>query len=209
METTLHDYCTHFSIGDMYEVGAESGRYYCLNVPLRDGIDDQSKYWWLLHAHFPPVFSLSINLFYLVLSIVGPGVLKDEWPSEGPRTPGICMQYSMCLCIFIYLLIFLGRRLLVFISHSAVSDTLRKFRTSVWFCGLPLSWATCSLNPLFLFVPCLPIPLGCQVAHLWPSPRLQAPFPASHQPGGGLLPTHMHRASGNAVSTSLRGLAWA
>lgn len=35
---------TRFPIGDMYEVGAESGRYYCLNVPLRDGIDDQSKY---------------------------------------------------------------------------------------------------------------------------------------------------------------------
>lgn len=35
---------SHFPIGDMYEVGAESGRYYCLNVPLRDGIDDQSKY---------------------------------------------------------------------------------------------------------------------------------------------------------------------
>lgn len=31
-------------VGDMYEVGAESGRYYCLNVPLRDGIDDQSEY---------------------------------------------------------------------------------------------------------------------------------------------------------------------
>lgn len=31
------------SAGDMYEVGAESGRYYCLNVPLRDGIDDQSE----------------------------------------------------------------------------------------------------------------------------------------------------------------------
>lgn len=31
-----------FPAGDMYEVGAESGRYYCLNVPLRDGIDDQS-----------------------------------------------------------------------------------------------------------------------------------------------------------------------
>lgn len=30
-------------VGDMYEVGAESGRYYCLNVPLRDGIDDQSR----------------------------------------------------------------------------------------------------------------------------------------------------------------------
>lgn len=35
---------SRFPTGDMYEVGAESGRYYCLNVPLRDGIDDQSKY---------------------------------------------------------------------------------------------------------------------------------------------------------------------
>ncbi len=33
-----------FAAGDMYEVGAESGRYYCLNVPLRDGIDDQSEF---------------------------------------------------------------------------------------------------------------------------------------------------------------------
>lgn len=31
-----------------------------------------------------PFSSLSINLFCLVLSIVGPGFLKDEWPSEGP-----------------------------------------------------------------------------------------------------------------------------
>ena len=29
--------------GDMYEVGAEKGKYYSLNVPLKDGIDDQSK----------------------------------------------------------------------------------------------------------------------------------------------------------------------
>ena len=28
--------------GDMYELGAESGRYYSLNVPLKEGIDDQS-----------------------------------------------------------------------------------------------------------------------------------------------------------------------
>lgn len=26
----------------MYEIGAESGRYYSLNVPLKEGIDDQS-----------------------------------------------------------------------------------------------------------------------------------------------------------------------
>ena len=29
--------------GDMYEVGAESGRYYSVNVPLLTGIDDASK----------------------------------------------------------------------------------------------------------------------------------------------------------------------
>lgn len=26
----------------MYEIGAENGRYYSLNVPLKEGIDDQS-----------------------------------------------------------------------------------------------------------------------------------------------------------------------
>ena len=40
----------------------------------------------------------------------------------------------------------------------------------VWFLGLPLSWAICSLNPLFPFVPCLPIPLGCQVPIFGPLP---------------------------------------
>ena len=32
-----------FLTGDMYEIGADSGRYYSLNVPLREGIDDPSK----------------------------------------------------------------------------------------------------------------------------------------------------------------------
>lgn len=31
------------STGDMYEVGADKGKYYSVNVPLKDGIDDQSK----------------------------------------------------------------------------------------------------------------------------------------------------------------------
>ncbi|OBS65395.1 hypothetical protein A6R68_06058 [Neotoma lepida] len=44
--------------GDMYEVGAESGRYYCLNVPLRDGIDDQS------YKHlFQPVISQVVDFY--------------------------------------------------------------------------------------------------------------------------------------------------
>lgn len=29
--------------GDMYEVGAGKGKYYSLNVPLKDGIDDEGK----------------------------------------------------------------------------------------------------------------------------------------------------------------------
>lgn len=45
MTVSFHKYGNYFfpGTGDMYEVGAESGRYYCLNVPLRDGIDDQSE----------------------------------------------------------------------------------------------------------------------------------------------------------------------
>jgi len=30
-----------FPAGDMFELGVENGRFYSLNVPLRDGIDDQ------------------------------------------------------------------------------------------------------------------------------------------------------------------------
>uniref|UniRef100_A0A8D0D173 Histone deacetylase 3 n=1 Tax=Sander lucioperca TaxID=283035 RepID=A0A8D0D173_SANLU len=46
MTVSFHKYGNYFfpGTGDMYEVGAESGRYYCLNVPLRDGIDDQSEF---------------------------------------------------------------------------------------------------------------------------------------------------------------------
>ena len=30
-------------LGDMYEIGANSGKYYTVNVPLKEGIDDTSK----------------------------------------------------------------------------------------------------------------------------------------------------------------------
>ena len=30
--------------GDMYENGVDNGRYYSVNVPLRDGIDDHGKF---------------------------------------------------------------------------------------------------------------------------------------------------------------------
>lgn len=77
----------HFSLGDMYEVGAESGRYYCLNVPLRDGIDDQSKC-SSLPSCSRGLFPLSISSsawYYLLLDQVNG--LKD-------------CEFSLCIHIF-------------------------------------------------------------------------------------------------------------
>lgn len=44
MTVSFHKYgnCFFPGTGDMYEIGAESGRYYSVNVPLKEGIDDQS-----------------------------------------------------------------------------------------------------------------------------------------------------------------------
>ncbi|XP_071952749.1 histone deacetylase 3-like isoform X2 [Antedon mediterranea] len=42
MTVSFHKYGNQFfpGTGDMYEIGMESGRYYSVNVPLKDGIDD-------------------------------------------------------------------------------------------------------------------------------------------------------------------------
>lgn len=44
MTVSFHKYGQFFfpGTGDMYELGDEKGRYYSLNVPLHDGIDDQT-----------------------------------------------------------------------------------------------------------------------------------------------------------------------
>lgn len=36
--------------GDMFEIGADSGRYYSLNIPLKEGMDDSSKYYVMYSA---------------------------------------------------------------------------------------------------------------------------------------------------------------
>lgn len=41
---TLSSDVRYIFTGDMFEIGADSGRYYSLNVPLREGIDDASKF---------------------------------------------------------------------------------------------------------------------------------------------------------------------
>ena len=42
MTVSFHKYGNNFypGTGDMYEIGAGSGRYYSINVPLKEGIDD-------------------------------------------------------------------------------------------------------------------------------------------------------------------------
>jgi acetoin utilization deacetylase AcuC-like enzyme len=43
MALSFHKFGDGFfpSTGDLHEVGVDRGKYYSLNVPLRDGIDDQ------------------------------------------------------------------------------------------------------------------------------------------------------------------------
>ncbi|KAB0791481.1 hypothetical protein PPYR_03281 [Photinus pyralis] len=60
MTVSFHKYGNYFfpGTGDMYEIGAESGRYYSVNVPLKEGIDDAS-YWQI----FKPVISHVMEFF--------------------------------------------------------------------------------------------------------------------------------------------------
>lgn len=46
MTVSFHKYGEKFfpGTGSMYEIGAESGRYYSINVPFKEGIDDQSYF---------------------------------------------------------------------------------------------------------------------------------------------------------------------
>ena len=37
----------------MFEIGADSGRYYSLNVPLREGIDDPSMFYFEYTLKYP------------------------------------------------------------------------------------------------------------------------------------------------------------
>ncbi|XP_033636337.1 histone deacetylase 3-like [Asterias rubens] len=66
MTVSFHKYGNHFfpGTGDMYEIGMESGRYYSINVPLKDGIDDQMYF-----GLFKPVIQ-SVMDFYRPSCIV-------------------------------------------------------------------------------------------------------------------------------------------
>jgi histone deacetylase 3 len=44
MTVSFHKYGNFFfpRTGDMYDIGVNRGRYYAVNVPLREGMDDES-----------------------------------------------------------------------------------------------------------------------------------------------------------------------
>uniref|UniRef100_A0A8D0W2M5 Histone deacetylase n=1 Tax=Sus scrofa TaxID=9823 RepID=A0A8D0W2M5_PIG len=109
MTVSFHKYGNYFfpGTGDMYEVGAESGRYYCLNVPLRDGIDDQS------YKHlFQPVINQVVDFYQPTCIVLQCGAdslgcdrlgcfnlsIRGHGP-EGRRKgrPGITVENLLCL----------------------------------------------------------------------------------------------------------------
>ncbi|KAK2158305.1 hypothetical protein LSH36_173g05060 [Paralvinella palmiformis] len=60
MTLSFHKYGNYFfpGTGDMYEMGAESGKYYSVNVPLREGIDDE------MYMHvFKPVMQSVLDFY--------------------------------------------------------------------------------------------------------------------------------------------------
>jgi acetoin utilization deacetylase AcuC-like enzyme len=44
MTVSFHRYGNYFfpGTGDMYDIGLGQGRYYSLNIPLREGMEDES-----------------------------------------------------------------------------------------------------------------------------------------------------------------------
>lgn len=60
MTLSFHKYGNHFfpGTGDMYENGVDKGRFYSVNVPLRDGIDDHGFF-----SVFKPIVNQVVDLY--------------------------------------------------------------------------------------------------------------------------------------------------
>lgn len=66
MTVSFHKYGNGFfpGTGDLYEIGKQEGKYFSVNVPLKDGIDDKSY-----HSLFKPIIS-DVMEFYRPTAIV-------------------------------------------------------------------------------------------------------------------------------------------
>ncbi|XP_050017947.1 histone deacetylase 1-like, partial [Alexandromys fortis] len=61
MTVSFHKYGQYFpGTGDLWDIGAGKGKYYAVNYPLRDGINDESY-----EAIFKPVMSKVVEMFQL------------------------------------------------------------------------------------------------------------------------------------------------
>ena len=95
MTVSFHKYGNFFfpGTGEMYEVGEEDGRYYSLNIPLKDGIDDQSY-----TSLFKPIIQAVIEKFVpsaIVLQCGADSLALDRLGcfSLNIKGHGECVQY--------------------------------------------------------------------------------------------------------------------
>uniref|UniRef100_A0A915B029 Histone deacetylase n=1 Tax=Parascaris univalens TaxID=6257 RepID=A0A915B029_PARUN len=60
MTVSFHKYGNYFfpGTGDMYDIGQDSGRYYAVNVPMKEGMDDENY-----HSLFKPIIRTVIDCF--------------------------------------------------------------------------------------------------------------------------------------------------
>lgn len=66
MTVSFHKYGNQFfpGTGDCYEIGAQNGKYYSVNVPLKDGINDTAY-----HDVFKPVMDGIMKYYRFVLIV--------------------------------------------------------------------------------------------------------------------------------------------
>ncbi|XP_002162003.2 histone deacetylase 3 isoform X1 [Hydra vulgaris] len=95
MTVSFHKYGNFFfpGTGEMYEVGEDDGRYYSLNIPLKDGIDDQSYI-----SLFKPIIQAVIEKYVpsaIVLQCGADSLALDRLGcfSLNIKGHGECVQY--------------------------------------------------------------------------------------------------------------------
>jgi len=92
MTVSFHKYGNFFfpGTGDMYEIGAYGGRYYSVNVPLREGIDDAS-YVSVSIRTSTRFFKNKVPAVLIVASIFVSGIQASNFKCDG-----VLSAYSHC-----------------------------------------------------------------------------------------------------------------
>ena len=101
MTVSFHKYGNYFfpGTGDMYELGAESGRYYSLNVPLKEGMDDENY-----EFIFKPVMKDVIDFYQpsaIVLQCGSDSLANDRLGcfNLSIKGHGECVRYGLPILI--------------------------------------------------------------------------------------------------------------